>query len=155
MMTMCNNLCSRTAEKRLFWLITMLAMYALQPFSAFAGSGILCDIQHDPCIMKTNDLTITFDILPKPVRTLSELRFMVTVKKHDTPVTDATVALDLSMPGMYMGRNRPELKHSGQGIYQGTGIITRCTSGKKNWQAQVTVGRGYSETVAVYQFEVQ
>jgi hypothetical protein len=100
-------------------------------------------------------MTITLDILPKPVRTLSELRFLVAVKKNNAPVTDAIVTLDLSMPGMYMGKNRPVLKHRGQGIYQGTGIITRCSSGQKNWQAKVTVGSGYPETVAVYQFEVQ
>ena len=124
------------------------------PLSAFAGSGVPCDIQHGPCIRETNGMTITFDIRPKPVRTLSELQFRVTVKRNNLPVTDAAVALDLSMPGMYMGKNRPVLKHLGQGAYQGTGIITRCTTGQKTWQAAVTVGRGDSATIALYQFEV-
>jgi hypothetical protein len=125
------------------------------PLSAIAESGVPCDIRHGPCILEMDGMTITFDILPKPVRTLSELQFRVTIKRNNTPVTDAAVALDLSMPGMYMGKNRPVLKHLGQGTYQGTGIIPPCTSGKRTWQAKVSVGRGDPAAVARYQFEVQ
>jgi hypothetical protein len=134
----------------LLWLITVLTL----PLSAIAGSAIPCDIQHGPCVMEMNGMTITFDILPKPVRTLSELQFMVIIKRNNTPVTDASVTLNLSMPGMYMGKNRPVLRHFGRGTYQGTGIITRCTTGKKTWQAKITVGRGDPATIARYQFEV-
>jgi hypothetical protein len=135
--------------------MAVLTLYTLLPLPAVAASGVPCDIQHGPCILETNGMTITFDIRPKPVRTLSELRFMVTLKRNNTPMTDAPVALDLSMPGMYMGKNRPLLKHVGLGTYQGTGIITRCTTGQRTWQAAVTVGRGDSATIALYQFEVQ
>jgi len=137
--------------KVLLWLITALTL----PLSGITESAIPCDIQHGPCIRETNEMTITFDILPKPVKTMSELRFIVTVKKKDRPVTDTSVTLDLSMPGMYMGKNRPVLKHVSQGTYQGTGIITRCTTGKKTWQAKITVGRGNPATITRYQFEVQ
>lgn len=137
--------------KLLLLFITALTL----PLSGIAENAIPCDIQHGPCIMATNEMTITFDILPKPVKTMSELRFIVTVKKKDHPVTDASVTLDLSMPGMYMGKNRPVLKHVNRGTYQGTGIITRCTTGKKTWQAKITVGRGDPATIARYQFEVQ
>ena len=146
---MLNNTCSLTAII-LLWLITMLSM----PLSAVAGSEVACDIQHGPCIRETNGMAITFDVMPKPIRTMSELRFIVTMKKNNAPVTDASVSLDLSMPGMYMGKNRPLLKHLGQGVYQGTGIIPRCASGHKAWQALVTVDRGGPGTTALYQFEV-
>jgi len=136
--------------------IFLLLITALtQPLSAHAGSEVTCDIQHGPCVMETNGMTINFDILPKPVRTLSELRFRVTVKRNNVPVTDAAIALDLSMPGMFMGKNRPMLKQVGQGTYEGTGIIPRCISGQRTWHAEVTVGRGDPAATALYQFEVQ
>ena len=135
--------------------MAVLTLYTLQPLSAIAASEVLCDIQHGSCIRETNGMTITFDIQPKPVRAMSELQFIVTVKRNNAPVTDASVALDLSMPGMYMGKNRPVLKHLGLGTYQGTGIITRCTSGQRTWQATITVGRGDPATIALFQFEVQ
>ncbi len=138
-------------DKILFWLITVLTL----PLSAIAESAVPCDIQHGPCVTEANGMTITFDILQKPVRSMSELRFMVTVRKNKIPVTNASVALDLSMPGMYMGKNRPALKHVGRGVYQGSGVITRCTTGKKTWQAKVSVGRGDPATTARYQFEVR
>ena len=141
--------------ENLRWFIAMLILTALQPISAHAGSGVPCDIQHGPCICSTNGMTITFDILPKPIRTLSELRFKVTVRRNNVPVTDAAIALDLSMPGMFMGKNRPVLKSVGQGIYEGTGIIPRCASGQRTWQAEITVGRGDPSATALYQFEVQ
>lgn len=149
-----DNRCS-SAATMLFWLIAVLTMHTIQPHSVIAAGAVFCDIQHGPCTTETDGMTITFDILPKPVRTLSELRFMVTVKKNRIPVTDASVALDLSMPGMYMGKNRPALKHLGRGTYQGTGIIPPCTSGRKSWQAQVTVGRDMSAAIARFHFEVK
>lgn len=135
--------------------IAVLTLCSLHPNSAIAESGVPCDLQHGPCPMEANGMQITFDIQPKPVRAMSELQFTVKIKRNHTPVTDASVSLDLSMPGMYMGKNRPVLMHRGGGIYQGTGIITRCLSGQRTWQAQITVGRADSETVALYQFEVQ
>jgi hypothetical protein len=149
---MCNELIP-TIVRKLF-LIFMLLAIAHQPSGSMAASVVSCDIQHGPCTRKSGDMTIIFDVLPKPVRTLSELHFLVTLKRNNAPITDSTVALDLSMPGMYMGKNRPVLKHRGQGEYQGTGIITRCTSGQKIWQARVTVGRD-KPTIVQYQFEVQ
>ena len=137
--------------KILLWLITALTL----PLSSIAASAVPCDIQHGPCTSEAQGMTITFDIRPKPVKTMSELRFMVTIKKSKIPVTDASVALDLSMPGMYMGKNRPVLKHLGLGTYQGTGIITRCASGQRTWQAKITLGRGDPATIALFQFEVQ
>jgi len=154
MKTRCSKLRSPTA-RTLLLIFTILVIIGHQQRSCVAASEVTCDIQHGPCTRVENDMTITFDIQPKPVRTLSELRFLVTLKRNKTPLTDRAVALDLSMPGMYMGRNRPVLKHMGQGVYQGTGIITRCTSGQKTWQARVTVGSGDPATIALYRFEVR
>jgi len=99
-------------------------------------------------------MEIVFDIAPKPVTAMSELTFLVTLKKNGVPLTDAAVSLDLSMPGMFMGKNRPLLSHEGQGRYRGKGVITRCASGRKIWKAALAVERGQT-TDAAFVFEVK
>ncbi len=49
------------------------------------------------------------------------------------------IAVDLSMPGMYMGENRVMLKRSPDGTYSGKGVIPKCRSGRRLWKATVTV----------------
>ena len=68
-----------------------------------------------------------------------ENTFVVIVTRNGKPITDASVRLDLSMPHMFMGRNQPVLKQVKDGRYEGKGIITRCASGRKTWQADVVV----------------
>jgi hypothetical protein len=115
-----------------------------------------CDIQRGPCFKATGEgMTIEFDIQPKPVSAMSELTFIVNLSRGGSPVTDASAALDLSMPGMFMGKNRPVLKQVYDGRYEGKGIITRCPSGGKTWQAEVTVERAGKTAVASFVFEVR
>jgi hypothetical protein len=42
------------------------------------------------------------------------------------------------MPGMKMGPNRVVLKEVGEGIYEGAGVIVRCSSGRRTWRATIT-----------------
>ena len=95
-----------------------------------------CAINLGPCSRQLGDCTVILDILPKPVKAMEELIFQVTLSedcRHGVPV------IDLSMPGMTMGQNRVTLEKNNRGVYEGTGIIVRCPSGKKTWQVTVTV----------------
>ena len=115
-----------------------------------------CDIQHGPCLVEASDgMRIEFDIRPRPVKAMSGLFFFVTLTHKGKPVTDASVECDITMPGMYMGRNQPVLKHIKDGQYQGKGIITRCASGNTLWQARIIVVHGKQTDVAEYRFEVR
>lgn len=59
------------------------------------------------------------------------------------PLSGANVSLDLTMPGMQMPMNRPEVVESGGGVYQAKTLFTMA--GK--WQIQVVVTDvGKSET---------
>ena len=98
---------------------------------------------------------IRFDVNPKPVKAMSDLVFAVTVKDGNTPVTDAKVNLDLTMPGMFMGVNRPVLKHVKDGRYEGTGILPACPHGRKQWKAEVLAARNGKTAAADYLFEVK
>jgi YtkA-like protein len=122
-----------------------------------AGKRNGCDLQHGPCVRETDDGTrVEFDIQPKPVIAMSGSLFSVRLFRNGKPVTDASsVILDLSMPGMYMGKNRPALKKTDNGRYEGKGVITRCMSNSKTWQAEISVERKKKISVVVFEFEVQ
>ncbi len=115
-----------------------------------------CDIQRGPCVpIISNGLSIVFDIQPKPVASMSENTFIVTLGRSGKPITTATVHLDLSMPGMFMGNNEVVLKHIKGGRYEGNGIIPRCASGRKTWQADVAIQSAETTTVVGFIFEVK
>jgi hypothetical protein len=125
--------------------------------AAAAGKKTGCDIQRGPCVRETDDGTsVEFDIHPKPVTSMSGLTFSVRLFRNGSPLSDvSSVVLDLSMPGMYMGKNRPVLKKTDNGRYEGKGVITRCMSGSKTWHAEISVERKKMISVVVFEFEVQ
>jgi hypothetical protein len=92
-------------------------------------------IHSGPCTKHTAGRTVVLEINPRPVRHMAELTFTVTV----TPGTDipSTLTLDLTMPGMYMGKNQVMLQKKRTGTWEGKGVIVRCMSGRKLWQATI------------------
>ena len=111
-----------------------------QPADCLIGAG--------SCSKSIGDRRVVFDISPKPVMTMKELTFAVRIEGGGTP---QSLVLDLSMPGMYMGRNRVVLKKTSDGGYSGRGVIPRCPSGKRLWQAEIEIpGAGR----VVYRFNV-
>ncbi|MHB8845229.1 MAG: FixH family protein [Nitrospirota bacterium] len=114
-----------------------------------------CDIQSGPCVRIAGARTeITLDITPRPVKAMAELLFTVTVRKDGKPVSGADVTLDLTMPGMVMGENKPRLSPAGGGRYAGKGVVVRCPSGIKIWKAQVTIHAKQGAETASFIFEV-
>lgn len=114
-----------------------------------------CDIQSGPCVRMTGPRTeITLDITPRPVKAMAELLFTVTVRKDGKPVSGADVTLDLTMPGMAMGENKPRLSSASSGRYTGKGVVVRCPSGIKIWKAQVTIHAKQDTETASFIFEV-
>jgi hypothetical protein len=116
-----------------------------------------CLIDKGPCvkILEDQNIQVLLDINPKPVKVMTDLVFTVNLNKSGDPVTDANITLDLTMPGMFMGINRPAMKHRKNGTYEGKGVIPVCPHGGTIWKADVTVKRdGESETVS-YIFEVK
>ena len=135
----------------------VLILFSAVPLRAADALGPgACDIQHGPCSVTTvSGMSIEFDIHPKPVKPLSKLLFIVSLKDKGKAITDAQVSLDLTMPGMYMGKNASVLTQAAGGRYEGNGVITRCMSGKKTWKADILVERGSARDRAGFLFEVQ
>jgi hypothetical protein len=101
-----------------------------------------------------DELTLT--IAPDPPREMAELTFTVGVRRDGVAVEGAEVAIDLQMPGMYMGENRIALAPAGGGLYRGTGTVVRCPSGKRRWEAAITARRpgGGAPLARTFSFEV-
>jgi hypothetical protein len=104
-----------------------------------------CDVHKGACTQEIGGVEATLDISPKPVKAMTDLRFRLMLSGKPPA---AEPYIDLGMPGMKMGPNKVRLEKVGEGVYEGTGIIVRCTSGKRTWKAAVTVpGRGTVEFI--------
>jgi len=124
---------------------------------AYAGMNGECLIQTGPCSarIEQSGVKVDLDISPKPVSPMKELVFSVSLSDGNGPVTDATVLVDLTMPGMTMGINRPALVHSGDGKYVGKGVLPECMHGGRVWRAEVRIAQGEKTSSAAFTFEVQ
>jgi hypothetical protein len=116
-----------------------------------------CNIHTGPCsrIIAEENFMVLFDVNPRPVRSMDELHFIITIKKAGKPVTDAQVSLDLTMPGMFMGVNRPKLKHREKGRYEGEGVIPTCPHGGKLWKAEIGIELKGEKASVSYVFEAE
>ena len=91
---------------------------------------------------------VLLSITPWPPIAMRETDFNVSLPGY---AGKASPYVDLSMTGMEMGRNRVDLTPGPDGLYRGTGVIVRCSSGKHDWEATVTApGAGK----AVFHFAV-
>lgn len=100
-----------------------------------AQNPINCNIHEGPCTLFLSGREVTLDILPKPVKAMKDLTFRVTLTDDKL---SSLPYIDLDMPGMKMGPNGVVLKKVGEGIYEGVGVIIRCSSGRRTWKATVT-----------------
>lgn len=119
-----------------------LVVYSLAVNTATANDKyrkmVNCDVHSGSCTQRLNGLDIILEISPRPVKAMRDLQFNLTLSGRQQLPT-ATPYIDLGMPGMNMGPNRVILKPVGKGRYAGQGIIVRCPSGRRVWQATVTV----------------
>jgi hypothetical protein len=128
--------------KRRMWLWDMAVFFLLSVVvqataDEHVNSIINCDIQNGPCIQMVGDRKVSLDVFPKPVKAMQDLTFRVTI---DGPMTISNQPyIDLGMPAMRMGPNRVLLEDLGGGVFEGRGVIVRCKSGKRTWQAEITI----------------
>jgi hypothetical protein len=121
------------------WIGMLFFLTVILPITAQAmdhSKMTNCDVHKGTCTQKLQNTDIILDISPKPVRAMTDLKFTITLTGKQG-VSEPFI--DLGMPGMKMGPNRVLLKSNGKGVYSGTGTIVRCPSGKRIWQATVTV----------------
>ncbi len=129
------------ARNSAFSLLIMIGILVLggqvAPPPALAGEAMInCDAHTGPCSQSSGAMTVSLEILPRPVKAMQDLVFKVSIAGA-TPASQPHI--DLGMPAMKMGPNQVALKTTGPGTYEGTGVIVRCPSGKRTWFANVIV----------------
>ncbi len=123
-------------KNRLIFRISLLILIFLFACSKEQTDEDVCDFEKRPCINRTGNIEVMLDIEPKPLQAFRETAFIVTIRGERLP---DELLLDLSMPGMYMGKNEVVLKRTENNKYKGTGVIPRCPSGKTIWQADIFI----------------
>lgn len=139
---------ARPASMVMAWMVLFAATAETVSIQA-AGTDrpvmVNCDVQNTACRQEISGTEVTFDISPKPVKAMTDLRFRITLTGGQPK---ALPYIDLGMPGMKMGPNQVSLQAMGAGVYEGRGIIVRCPSGKRIWKAAVVLpGIGIAEFV--------
>jgi len=119
--------------KEVFALVLFACMVLV--WSTLSATTLDNSIHKKACCVTVGQRTVTLNIEPKPVKHMKELTFNVTVTPCDK--LPDTLLLDLSMPGMQMGKNQVMLVKKSGCLYEGKGIIVRCMSGRTLWQATV------------------
>lgn len=115
----------------------------------------VCLFDKGPCIKRIDSTEVTFYAEPLPVQAFKETTFTVLIRGRE--VLPEELILDLSMPGMYMGKNQVLLKkartkNNEEASYRGQGVIPRCPTGKTLWQAIIPIpGKG----IVAFQFHVK
>ena len=120
----------------LLMVICQGAIWSARAADPSPESLVNCSIQEKPCTKELAGISVTLDILPKPVMAMKDLKFQVTLsgeKKTAIPY------IDLGMPGMNMGPNRVELRRIKDNVFEGQGVIVRCASGGRTWKATVSL----------------
>jgi hypothetical protein len=108
---------------------------------------INCDLHKGACVRSLSETVVILEVTPKPVKAMQDLSFRVTLTGK-LPATPKAPYIDLSMPGMQMGPNRVPLKSAGNDTYEGRGVIVRCPSGRRIWQASVIIpGMGQTDFI--------
>ena len=99
---------------------------------------INCQLHQGACTQSLDQSMVTLTVTPRPVKAMQDLQFQVSLSGKLPPEAKPPY-IDLGMPGMNMGPNRVQLKSTGTAIYEGSGVIVRCRSGRRTWQARVTI----------------
>ena len=99
---------------------------------------INCNLHRGACTQNLEGTAITLAVTPRPVKAMQDLLFQVSLNGKLPPETKPPY-IDLGMPGMNMGPNRVLLKATGKTTYEGKGVIVRCRSGRRTWQATVSI----------------
>jgi nitrogen fixation protein FixH len=107
--------------------------------SGEVGEGVHCDAGLRRCAADSGDVRVVLDLSPHPPAPLKDLDASVQLTRGGASLAGAEVAVLVSMSGMFMGENRIPLRAVGEGRYAGRGALLRCTSGRRDWLAEVVV----------------
>ncbi len=98
-------------------------------------------------VQKVGNLNVSLALSPYPPVGFQTTNFDVTLTDaNGQAVTDATISLDLTMPGMWMPPNNLEAQHTGNGVYHATGRFTM----RDLWRIEIIIQSGNQKQSAFF-----
>ncbi|BBB25734.1 hypothetical protein [Amphritea japonica] len=115
------------------WLGTSL--FAL-PKTDQPGVTSNCDLRQQSCTVSHGEVTITLDIQPRDIRSLTPLSYLVNIEGTNA----SQVMIDLQGSEMFMGINQTALSPVAEkpGMFTGQGELAVCTTGEMGWRLTVS-----------------
>ena len=114
------------------------------PIPASANSSKL---PKNTAMQKVGNLSVSLALSPYPPAVFQQSNFDVTLKdEKGQPISDATVAIDLTMPDMPMPSNKPVAQYTDNGLYQATGRFTM----RGLWRIVVIIERNGEKNSAFF-----
>ena len=115
------------------WLGT--SMFSL-PDNDNPGYASDCDLRQQSCTVDIGEASITLDIQPRDIRSLTPLNYQVSIEGAEP----SQVVISLQGSEMYMGINQTELSpvEGEPGVFEGQGELAICTTGEMKWRLTVS-----------------
>jgi hypothetical protein len=109
-----------------------------------------CDLHNGPCKRALpGGGELVFAIEPRSIPLTRPLKLSVQVKGLDTD----KVEVDFSGVTMNMGYNRPLLKKTAEGHFEGEGLLPVCIRRRMDWEAKVILRTDRGGFIIPWRFE--
>lgn len=109
-----------------------------------------CDLHRQACRITLPDgRWVELSMGPGPIRVL--VPFAIRVQAPGLELK--TITVDLNGVDMNMGFNRPILKPTGDGHFEGNGLLPMCVLDRMTWRAQVLLDTPEGRGIAVFYFD--
>ncbi len=103
--------------------------------------AIKCDVHSSVCnfeleLKDKSRVSASLDLSPKPVYAMKDIEFTLQLKPE---IPEAHIMLDLTMPAMYMGENKVEMKEISSGVFKAKSVFAECTTDDRLWNIEVMI----------------
>lgn len=116
----------------------------------FVQAPSSCDLHQNSCnVTLKNNISLEFDINPKPIPLMKPLQFRVLLSDIQLP----SIEISLFATNMNMGLHTFKLYPKGNGVYEGEGMLPTCVMGNMLWQANLIINAPSESLGAVFYFK--
>ncbi|RTE66266.1 hypothetical protein EH243_06630 [Amphritea opalescens] len=132
------------------WLGTSIFSLPAKDKDAVASQ---CDLNLQRCTVQIGEATLSLDIMPRPIKSMTPLSYQV----HIYGVETSSVLINLQGSEMFMGINQTALTAvEGQpGSFTGAGQLAVCTTGEMLWRLTVSADTTAGPLNTLFEFRAK
>lgn len=128
------------------------SMFSL-PSAEAPGVASQCDLNKQSCTVDMGKVSLTLDIQPRPIRSMTPLNYRVSIDG----TRSNKVMVKLQGSEMYMGINQTELTpvDDKPGDFSGKGELAVCTTGEMLWRLTVSAETATGPLTTWFEFRAK